>query len=104
MAIENSFTVNFVLLSVKTVILLLTFSTAVLSVFADCMVRIKLLEYDPSFFTALAMCSPDESSIVDPVVSCVESYAAPSVEQGDDVDPHDLAVDPVVGFTYILAP
>ena len=77
-------------------ILLLTFRTAGVSLFADCMVILKLFEDVPAFFTALAVCSPDESSIVDPVVNFVELYAAPSVEQGDDDDPHDVLVDPPV--------
>ena len=80
-------------------ILLLTFRTAVLSVFADWMVILKLFEDVPAFFTALAVCSPDDSSIVDPVVNFVELYAAPSVEQGDDDDPHEFPVDPPVVVT-----
>ena len=79
--------------------LLLTDMTPGLSGLADFMVRVKLLDHVPDLLTALAVCSPDDSSIVEPVVSCVESYAAPSVEQGDDDDPHEVDVDPPVVFT-----
>ena len=80
----------------------LTFSTAGVFVLADWMVMAKLLEDVPALLTALPVCVPDESTIVTPVVNNVEPYAAPSVEQGDDDDPHDVAVDPPVVFTYRL--
>ena len=85
--------------SINKLILLLTFNIARLSVLADWMVILKLFEDVPAFFTALAVCSPDDSSIVEPVLNFVELYAAPSVEQGDDDDPHEVDVDPPVVFT-----
>ena len=75
--------------------LLLTDRTAGAFVLADWMV-IDVLD----LLTALAVCVPEDSSIVVPFVSCVELYAAPSVEHGDDDAPHDVAVDPPVVFTY----
>ena len=81
-------------------ILLLTFNTARLSVLADWMVILTLFEDVPDLLTALAVCVPDDSSIVEPVVSSVELYVAASVEHGDDDDPHDVDVDPPVLFTY----
>ena len=99
-AIEKCLTVRSLYESVNKIILLLIFNTAGVSVLADCMARVKGLEELPCLLRALPVCVPGDNTIVVPFVSSVELYAAASVEQGDDDDPHDVDVDPPVVFTY----
>ena len=64
--IENSSSVRTEFESVNSVMLLLTDRTAGLSVLADWMVIAKRLQDVPDLLTALAVCSPEERSIVAP--------------------------------------
>ena len=94
----NPLSVREWLVSLKRVSALLIVRVAGVFVFDDWMMRVNR-DDDPALVNALAVCVPDDNTIVVPVVNFVELYAAPSVEQGDDDNPHEVDVDPPVVFT-----